>query len=470
MCGIVGIYNHPQAANLAYLCLYALQHRGQESAGIAVSTGDSIHYHKGMGLVADVFDKDVLKKLPGPIAIGHTRYSTSGKTVGAASLRRCLDYSTAGEPSIKNAQPIVGEYGGGKFALAHNGNLVNTAELRAELEEKGSIFQSTIDSEIVMHLIVTSKGRGLKERVIDALSKFDGAYSLVFLNEDSLIAARDPQGFRPLVLGRLGSAVVVASETCALDLIDAEYIREVEPGEVLVINKNGIESCKPFSAPKRTSLCIFEHIYFSRPDSLVFGRSVYEMRKEFGRQLAREHPADADMVVPVPDSGIPSAIGYANESGLPFELGLVRNHYIGRVFIEPENETRHTNVKIKLIPDRDILENKRIVVIDDSIVRGITSRKIVQMLKNGGAKEVHVRVASPPNMWPCYYGIDTPTKEELIASTRSVEEIRRFIDADSLGYLSYEGLHHFKKDVRQGANYCDACFTGDYPIRVSPPL
>lgn len=447
MCGIVGIYGHKEAANLAYLCLYALQHRGQESAGIATSTGKELHQYRDMGLVADIFTKPVLDRLPGDSAIGHVRYSTTGTS------------------QRKNAQPFVIEYRGGKLAIAHNGNLTDAMTMRNLLEERGSIFQSDMDSEVIMHLIALSKKNTFEEKIVDALKKVEGAFSLVFLDEESLIVARDPHGFRPIVLGELNGATVVVSETCALDLIDAKLIREVEPGEVVVINKDGIKSSKPFKSPKKRSHCIFEYIYFSRPDSVVFDRNVYEMRKGFGSQLAKEHPVEADMVIPVPDSGVPAAIGYAEESGIPFQTGLIRNHYVGRTFIEPENEIRHFGVKIKLNPVRDLLKDKRIVVIDDSIVRGTTSKKIVAMLKKAGAKEIHVRISSPPTAWPCFYGIDTPTREELIASKQSVEDIKKFINADTLGYLSFEGLYWFEKE-RPGEWYCDACFTGNYPTEL----
>jgi amidophosphoribosyltransferase len=447
MCGIVGIYGHPEAAKLAYLCLYSLQHRGQESAGIATSTGDRIHRYIDMGLVADVFTRDKLERLQGESAIGHVRYSTTGNS------------------EKSNAQPFVVESRGRMLALAHNGNLTNAAFLRDSLESDGSIFQTTMDSEVIMHFIAASKEQSFKNKIIEALKKVNGAYSLVFLDKDSMIVARDPYGFRPIVLGKLDGAIIAASETCALDLIGAEYIRDVEAGEVVVVDKNGINSFKPFDKPSKRSLCIFEYIYFSRPDSVSFSRSVYDMRRGFGRQLAREHPVDADMIVPVPDSGIPAAIGYVEESGIPFQKGLVRNHYIGRTFIEPESEIRHFGVKIKLSPVRGLLEGKRVVVIDDSIVRGTTSKKIVSMIRRAGAAEVHVRISSPPTAWPCFYGIDTPTRKELVASKMSVEEIRDFITADSLGYLSYDGLYWFEKE-KPGEWYCDACFTGNYPTQL----
>lgn len=447
MCGIVGIFGHNEASNLAYLCLHALQHRGQESAGIATANGERLFQHKSMGLVSDVFTKELLKKLPGHSAIGHVRYST------------------AGQSELKNAQPFVIGYGGGSLALAHNGNLTNANFLRSRLESIGSIFQSTMDSEVIMHLIAASRPASFKDRIIDALRQVEGAYSLVFLDRDSLIAVRDPYGFRPLILGHLGEATVVASESCALDLIGAEFDRSLEPGEMIVVTKSGVESFRPFQELKKCSLCIFEYIYFARPDSVVFGRSVYEMRKGLGRQLAREHSVDADMVVPVPDSGLPAAIGYAEVSGIPFQYGLVRNHYVGRTFIEPEEAIRHFGVKLKLNPTRGLLEGKRVIVIDDSIVRGTTSKKIVTMLRRAGAKEVHLRISSPPTAWPCFYGIDTPTREELIASSKKVDKICGFVGADSLGYLSVDGLYWFQKENPREW-YCDACFTGHYPTAL----
>lgn len=448
MCGIVGIYGSREAAKLAYLCLHGLQHRGQESAGIATSNGVNVFQHRETGLVVDAFPQEVLERLSGHIAIGHVRYSTTG------------------DSTLRNSQPFTIECRNGVLALAHNGNLTNARYLKDAIEARGSIFQSTMDSEVIMHLIVASKEVQFVDRIVDALKQVDGAYSLVFLNKDSMIAVRDPRGFRPLVLGRSDGAYIVASETCALDLIDAKYIREIEPGEMIVFDGEGMRSLRPFDRPGKCSLCIFEFIYFARPDSEIYSRSVYEMRKGFGRQLAREHPVDADMVVPVPDSGLPAAIGYAKESGIPFEYGIVRSHYVGRTFIEPENEIRHFGVKLKLNPDSRLLAGKKIAVIDDSIVRGTTSKKIVHMLKQAGAAEVHLRISSPPTAWPCYYGIDTPTREELIASRMNVAEICRFIDADSLGYLSYEGLYWFEK-ARHGEWYCDACFTGNYP---APPI
>jgi amidophosphoribosyltransferase len=444
-CGVFGVYGHPEAANLAYLGLYGLQHRGQESAGIVSSNGKSLISHRGMGLVADIFNSEVLGRLEGTAAIGHNRYSTTGST------------------SLKNCQPLVVEYAGGGLALAHNGNLVNFEELRGRLEASGSIFQSSSDSELVIHLIAGSQAPDLPGRVVDALSQVRGAYSLVLLTDHALIAVRDPQGFRPLVIGKLNDAMIVASETCALDLVRAEYIREVAPGEMLVIDDDGMRSHFPFaSAP--TKRCVFEYVYFSRPDSLLYGRNVYSVRKQQGRALARECPADADIVVPVPDSGNSAALGYAEEAGLPFEMALVRSHYIGRTFIEPRQSIRHFGVKIKFNPVAELLKGKRIVLIEDSLVRGTTLRKVIPMLRQAGAREVHMRIAAPPTTNSCFYGIDTPTREELLASHQSIEEIRRYITADSLAYLSWDGLYSFGEADREG--YCDACFTGNYPIEI----
>jgi len=443
-CGIFGIYGHPEAANLTYLGLYALQHRGQEACGIVSSDGRSLYVHRSMGLVADVFgDQEIFHNLPGPAAIGHVRYSTTGDSV------------------TKNVQPIKVDYSRGSIAVAHNGNLVNAQMVKDELEAWGSIFQTTMDTEVILHLLATSKQNALEDRIAEALGRLKGAYCLLFLTETRMVAARDPQGFRPLCLGKLGDGWVVASESCALDLIEAEFVREIEPGEVVVITKDGVTSHFPLKKDEAAP-CIFEFVYFARPDSYIFGKNVYMVRKDFGRQLAREHQVDADIVIPVPDSGVPAAIGYAQEAGLPFELGLIRNHYIGRTFIEPQQSIRHFGVKIKLNPVRELLEGKRVVVIDDSIVRGTTSRKIVKMVRNAGAKEVHVRISSPPTSYPCYYGIDTPTRKELISSSHTIEEIRRYITADSLGYLSEEGL--LQAVGASKTPYCKACFSGNYPI------
>ena len=448
-CAVMGVYGHPEAANLVYLGLYALQHRGQESSGIVSSDGKILISHRQMGLVADIYKEDVMRRLEGPSAIGHNRYSTSGQS------------------HLRNAQPFVVEYSQGPIAVSHNGNLVNAHVLREELEVSGSIFQSTSDTEVIIHLIATSKEQSLMSRIVEALSRVRGAYSLLFLTPERMIAARDPSGFRPLVLGKLKSSkprtgFVVASETCALDLIEADYLREVEPGEVITFGPRGMESLKPFP-PVPHAKCIFEYIYFSRPDSNLYGRNVYQVRKELGRQLARESAVPADLVTPVPDSGVPAAMGFAEESGIPLEFGLIRNHYVGRTFIEPQQSIRHFGVKIKLNAQREVLQGKRVVVVDDSIVRGTTSRKIIRMLRDAGAKEVHMRISSPPTISPCYYGIDTPTRTELIASTNSTEDIRKFIEADSLAYLSHDGMYTFLNNgEKQG--FCDACFTGDYPV------
>ena len=447
-CAVMGIYGHPEASNMVYLGLYALQHRGQESCGIVSSDGKGLISHRQMGLVADAFKEDVIKRLEGTSAIGHNRYST------------------AGQSHLKNAQPFVVEYSQGPIAISHNGNLVNGALLREELERSGSIFQSTTDTEVIIHLIATSKETSLMRRIVEALSRARGAYSLLFLTLDKLIAARDPYGFRPLVLGKFPEgknrgAYVFASETCALDLIEAEFIRDVEPGEIITIGPDGMESLKPFP-PAPHAKCIFEYIYFARPDSNLFGHNVYQVRKALGRQLARENGVEADLVTPVPDSGVPAAIGYAEESKIPLEFGLIRNHYVGRTFIEPQQTIRNFGVKIKLNAQRDVLNGKRVVVVDDSIVRGTTSRKIIRMLRDAGAKEVHMRISSPATISPCYYGIDTPTRSELIASTNSVEEIRRYIEADTLAYLSNEGMYAYFGGRREG--FCDACFTAKYPV------
>jgi len=444
----MGIYGHPEAANMVYLGLYALQHRGQESCGIVTSDGKGLISHRQMGLVADAFKEDVIKRLEGQNAIGHNRYSTQGQS------------------HLKNAQPFVVEYSQGPIAISHNGNLVNGTLLRNELEQAGSIFQSTTDTEVIIHLIATSKEPSLMGRIVEALSRCRGAYSLLFLTLDKLIAARDPYGFRPLVLGRFPEgknrgAYVFASETCALDLIEAEYLRDVEPGEIVAIGPDGIESLKPFP-PVPHAKCIFEYIYFARPDSKLFGHNVYQVRKSLGRQLARESGVDADLVTPVPDSGVPAAMGFAEESKIPLEFGLIRNHYVGRTFIEPQQTIRNFGVKIKLNAQRDVLQGKRVIVVDDSIVRGTTSRKIIRMLRDAGAKEVHLRISSPATTGPCYYGIDTPTRGELIASANSTEEIRRFVEADTLAYLSNDGMYTYFKGDKTG--FCDACFTGNYPV------
>src|SRR6266566_4052481 len=446
-CGVFGVFGHPEAANLAYLGLYALQHRGQESAGIVSSDGKELHVHRAMGKVEEIFQPGVIAKLPGSLAIGHTRYST------------------AGDKALLNAQPIMIDCNKGKVALGHNGNLTNAAEWRRKLEHRGSIFQTNSDTEVIVHLIARSQARNLSGALGDALNQVEGAYSLLVLTTDELYAVRDPRGFRPLVLGKLATpggftAWLVASETCAFDLLNAQYVREIEPGEMVRISKSGIESIR-FAPEKQHQQCIFEHVYFSRPDSIIFGRSVNESREMLGRLLAREHPVDADIVVPVPDSGVPAAVGYALESKIPFRMGLIRNHYIGRTFIEPSQAIRDFGVKLKLNPVRELLAGKRIVLVDDSIVRGTTSRKIVRMVREAGACEVHVRISCPPTISPCYYGVDTPTREELIASSHAPDEICRFLGADSLGYLSYASLKQAVQDTE--GKFCTACYTGVYP-------
>jgi len=447
-CGVFGIYNNPNAAYYTYLGLYALQHRGQESAGIAATNGERIVYHRGFGLVSSVFNDETLGRLRGHVAVGHNRYSTSGAS-----------------DSPDNIQPIVVSYKYGQMAIAHNGNLVNALELREKLEEEGSIFRGTSDSEVIVHLIVKSRKKKFLEKLMDALSKLKGAYSLLVMTNKKLIAIRDPWGFRPLCMGELNGSPVFASETCAFDLIGASYVRDVEPGEVILIENGELRSYRiPAFEGARKSQCIFEFVYFARPDSKVFKKSVYEVRKEFGRRLARENPVEADIVVPVPDSGVVPSLGYSQESGIPFELALIRNHYVGRTFIKPQQEMRDIGVKVKLNPVPELLKGKRVVVIDDSIVRGTTSRKIVRMLKEAGAKEVHMRISSPPTRWPCYFGIDTPTREQLIASSNTVEEICRYIEADSLGYLSLEGMVEAAGGRKE--DFCTACFDGDYPIDV----
>jgi len=446
-CGVFGIFNHEDAARLSYLGLYALQHRGQESAGMASSDGEKLHATRGMGYVSEIFNQDQLARVPGRSAIGHVRYSTAGSV------------------SLREAQPFLVDGYRGQIALCHNGNLPYASEVRSELELQGAIFSSTSDTEVVLHKIARSRSVDLIDAIVDTFNEVEGAYSMLFLTKDSLIAVRDPRGFRPLCLGQLGDAYVVASETCAFDLIDATYLRDVQPGEVLVIDAFGLHSSFPLKKEKPAH-CIFEHVYFSRPDSIVFGRSVNKSRHKMGQQLAREHPADADIVVPVPDSGVAAAIGYASESGLKFRFGLVRNHYVGRTFIEPKQSIRHFGVKVKLNPVRDLIEGLRVVLIDDSIVRGTTSKKIVQMVRLAGAREVHVRISCPPTIAPCFYGVDTPTRDELIGANLKIEEIARFIDADSLGYLSLDGLLRACGDPK-GSRHCTACYTNDYPIPVT---
>ena len=445
-CGIFGVYGHPEAANIAYLGLHALQHRGQEGSGIVSSDGRDFSIEKGPGLVLEVFTKDRLARLPGRMAIGHNRYSTTGGS------------------HDKNLQPFLINFSLGHLALAHNGNLVNAQALRSELEAYGAIFQSTTDSEVIIHLIAHSREETLVGRIIDALTKVKGAFSLLFLSSEGVIAVRDPYGVRPLSLGRLRDGWVVSSETVAFNLVEADYIRDIEPGELVVINHSGVTSHHPFS-PTRRAQCVFEHVYFSRPDSRIFGHNVYSVRKQHGVRLAEEAPVSADVVIPVPDSGIPAALGFAAGSGVPFEEGLVRSHYIGRTFIEPQDSIRHFGVRIKLSPIREVLEGKRVVVVDDSLVRGTTSRKLLKMIRGVGAKEVHLRIASPPIISPCFYGIDTPTRQELIATSHTIEETRKYIEADSLAYLSREGLFSaFGAEEAEDPPFCDACFTARYPV------
>jgi amidophosphoribosyltransferase len=458
MCGVFGIHGHPEAATLTYLGLHALQHRGQESAGIVTSERRQLYLHRGMGQVNDVFDPAALARLKGPHAIGHVRYSTAGGS------------------TLKNAQPIAVDYAQGSLALAHNGNLTNAEALREKLEARGSIFQSASDTEVIVHLVAISTQRALEDRLADALSQVRGAYSLVCLADDALVAVRDSRAIRPLCLGVMRDntgAHVVSSEPSSFDLIDARFLRDVEPGEMLVIDAAGVRSSRPFPPAKRQS-CIFEFVYFARPDSCLDGVSVYEARKLLGRSLAEESSVAADVVIPVPDSGVPATIGYAERAGIPFEMGLVRSHYVGRTFIEPQQSIRHFGVKLKLNPVGAVLQGKRVVVVDDSIVRGTTSRKIVTMVRDAGAREVHMRISSPPTAWPCYYGIDTPTRSELIASSHTVDEINRYLTSDSLAYLSIERMVAAVTAARRptsaldAESFCHACWTGDYPIAFSP--
>jgi amidophosphoribosyltransferase len=449
-CGVFAVYGHPEAAKLAYLGLYALQHRGQESAGIVVSNGTSLLCHRGMGHVGEVFTPDVLAGMVGHAAVGHTRYSTAGDT------------------DLKNAQPLMVSCQKGQVAVAHNGNLVNASTIRRELEGRGDIFQTTSDTEVILHFLARSKHAGIPESLADALDRVEGAFSLVALFKDSVFGVRDPRGFRPLSLGKLDGAYVIASETCAFDLINATPIRDIEPGEMVILEGRGITSLR-YAPPVNPAQCIFEHVYFSRPDSVVFGRSVETSREMLGRLLARQHPVEADMVVPVPDSGVPAATGFSEESGIPMKIALIRNHYVGRTFIEPRQSIRDFGVRLKLNPVRSVLEGKRVILVDDSIIRGTTSRKIVRIVREGGAREVHMRISCPPTISPCYYGIDTPTRQELIASTHSVEEIRQFLGADSLGYLSLEGLCQAVGDEGH-SRYCLACYTANYPTAIQEQL
>ena len=449
MCGVFGIHGHDEAANIAYLGLHALQHRGQESAGV-VAGDRTLRRHVAMGRVSDVFDQKSLARLPGHTAIGHVRYSTAGSS------------------ELRNAQPFLFDYAGGSVAIAHNGNLVNAEELRTRLEASGSIFQTNSDTEVIVHLMAKVPEFDPVQRLIAALRQVRGAYSLVVLAGDKLIGVRDPEGFRPLVIGRLKDSYVFSSETSSFDLIEAEYIRDVEPGELVVVEGGLLRSFRLGEVAPPT-FCVFEHVYFARPDSLVNGKSVYRARERMGERLAIEQPIEADVVIPVPDSGVPAAVGYAKRSGIPFEMGLIRSHYVGRTFIEPQDSIRHFGVRLKLSPVRAVVDGKRVVVVDDSLVRGTTSRKIVKMLRAAGAREVHLRISAPPTTHPCYYGIDTPTRSELVAASHSIEEIARYVTCDSLGYLSHEGLMtsvQAPADEGQGRGYCSACFTGDYPVAL----
>lgn len=456
MCGVFGIHGHDEAANIAYLGLHALQHRGQESAGLVALQGAGpsaetdagrLRRHVAMGLVSDTFNRDALALLPGTAAIGHVRYSTAGSS------------------ELRNAQPFLFEYAGGAISIAHNGNLVNAEELRTELEAAGSIFQTSSDTEVIVHLMARSREPDVLGKLIAALKRVRGATSLVILTSDGkMIGARDPNGFRPLVLGRLKDAYVLSSETCAFDLIEGDLLRELEPGEIVVIEKGGMTSHRVLE-PAAPTFCVFEHVYFARPDSLVNGKSVYRARENMGMKLALEAPVEADVVIPVPDSGVPAAIGYSNQSGIPFEMGLIRSHYVGRTFIEPQDSIRHFGVRLKLSPVRSIVDGKRVVVVDDSLVRGTTSRKIVKMLRGAGAKEVHLRISAPPTTHPCFYGIDTPTRSELVAASHSVDEINTYVTSDSLAYLSHDAMIQ----AARGTRYCSACFTGKYPVPLGQP-
>jgi amidophosphoribosyltransferase len=452
-CGVFGIYGHPDAAALTALGLHALQHRGQEAAGIVAYDGQQFSAHRGPGLVSDNFSsKEVIERLPGSAAIGHNRYATTG------------------EVAQRNIQPLFADFEFGGLAICHNGNLTNSYQLRRQLVRRGSLFQSTSDTEVIVHLIATSLKDSVVDRMIDALRQVEGAYSVVALSQDSVIGLRDPLGVRPLVLGKLADAWIVASETCALDIIGAEFVRDVEPGEIVMIGAGGVKSLKPF-IEERPRLCVFEYIYFARPDSVVEGQSVYEARKRIGRELARESHVDADIVVPVPDSGVPAALGYAAESGLPFELGIIRNHYVGRTFIEPTDQIRHLGVRLKHNANRADLDGKRVILVDDSIVRGTTSTKIVDMVRHAGAREVHMRISSPPTRFPCFYGIATPSRQQLLAARFDVEQMARFIGVDSLAFISIDGLYRAMGEetgrLPNAPRFCDACFTGDYPIPLA---
>jgi len=447
-CGVFGVYDNSEAANLTYLGLYAQQHRGQESAGIVSTDGHSFNSHRGMGLVADIFKKQDIAMLTGKSSIGHVRYSTSG------------------ESGLRNCQPFSFEYSHGGIAMCHNGNIVNASELRKELEKDGSIFQSTSDTEVLIHLVAKSKAPATRERLAEALNRLEGGFSLLVLTESSLFGVRDRNGIRPLVLGELDGSYVLASETCAFDLIGATYVRDVEPGEMVLIDKHGIQSLRPLdnSSPK---FCVFEYVYFARPDSNLEGVNVYNARYQIGVELAKESPTEADIVIPVPDSGVPPAMGYAEASGIPFQMGLIRNHYVGRTFIEPQQAIRNFGVKLKLNPNRKLIEGKRVVLVDDSIVRGTTSRKIVEMVRAAGAAEVHMRISSPPTKHSCFYGIDTPNEDELLANKMDLDEMCEAINADSLAFVTPDGMYRAVGRPREV--HCDACFSGDYPVSIDGP-
>ncbi|MDP8219247.1 MAG: amidophosphoribosyltransferase [Candidatus Theseobacter exili] len=449
-CGVFGVYGHRDAAWLTYLGLYSLQHRGQESAGIVTSKKGDMYSYKGMGLVSKIFKPSVLNGLEGKLAIGHVRYSTTGSNLN------------------ENSQPLLVSTARGNVAIGHNGNLVNANRLRAELEKRGSIFQTSVDSEIILHFMAQSLANSNLDALIDGLRMVKGAFSLVVHWKDQIIGVRDPYGFRPLSLGKIDNAFVLASESCALDIIGAEFIRDVEPGELVVLDKNGVKSHHPFAKPDRLASCVFEHVYFARPDSNVFGDSVHAVRKKFGRMLAKEHPADADMVIPVPDSGTSAALGFAEESGIPYDIGFVRNHYIGRTFIQPTQEMRNAATTLKLNPLRSSIKGKRLVVVDDSIVRGTTSRSRIKLLREAGASEIHMRISCPPHKYPCYFGIDFPSSKELLAKNHSIEEIAKFLGADTIGYLSCEGM--LNSLSQNPENYCTACFTGEYPVKIKAPV
>jgi len=443
-CGLFGIYGHRDAARLTYLGLYSLQHRGEEAAGIVTYDGKSMQTHKGMGLVSEVFNESNLHALAGRMALGHTRYSTTGSS------------------TLKNSQPLVVTYAKGSLAVAHNGNLINAFELRQQLEANGSIFQTTVDSEIILHLLARATNKNFEDDLVECVRLLKGAFSLLFLTERELIGCRDPNGFRPLCIGRLNRSYVLASETCALDIIGAKFLREVQPGEVVIIGPNGLRSREPFKdQPQKLSHCLFEHVYFSRPDSVVFGQGVQEVRMKLGRALAREYPVEADLVMPIPDSGNFAALGYSLESKIPFMIGMTRNHYVGRTFIQPAQEIRDLKVRVKFNPIRELIKGKRLVIVDDSIVRGTTTRARVKGLREAGAKEIHLRVSCPPTKFSCFYGIDFPTKKELIANTMSLEEIRKFIGVETLGYLSLDGM---LQAIGKPGDYCTACWSGTYPI------